>query len=591
MADTVVERQPELYFCMVRAIGTDLGPIENSLTRKLLKAKFVPKKIKLSKEISKQGLVRDVVTGITNEYQRYDALMTAGDLLRSCTGRPEAAAILGMEAIQAEREHLHRIAEERRCRGVAYILSSLMHPAEVRSLRDVYGPRLFVISAYSHTDTRRDRLRDAMTPAAVDINSDVEDLVESLMARDRGRGYEVSALVSQVIDVAEHRILSIDKTFDLADFFVDADARPRRIDDDVTRLLSLILSSPKHTPTRAEMGMAHAYSARLRSSDLSRQVGAAICDDDGTVLVTGTNEVPKAGGGQYWVEDPRPRRDIEVGHDTSDRTRREIFADLLKRMVQEPSWLTEAIGPPTDEEAGSSGTQAGDGDADDLPGDGASLAGDVEALMARVDVEVAVDAALSTGIIRRAQLFDVVEYGRAAHAEMAAICYAALRGVSIRNSTLYCTTFPCHVCASLIVAAGIRRVVYIEPYPKSRVPEMYPDSIALAHQEKAMEGRVVFAPFMGVSPPRHADLFSWAAKKIDDVQPAVEKVLTGDIQEWSIETGDVRHTLRMGRADLARDQQTAVENHERLLVDEFKTQLGLVESKYVSLIRAAVDAV
>ncbi len=45
----------------------------------------------------------------------------------------------------------------------------------------------------------------------------------------------------------------------------------------------------------------------------------------------------------------------------------------------------------------------------------------------------------------------------------------------------------------------------------------------------------------------------------------------------------------MGRADLARDQQTAVENHERLLVDEFKAQLEQVEARYVSLIRAAVD--
>jgi deoxycytidylate deaminase len=32
---------------------------------------------------------------------------------------------------------------------------------------------------------------------------------------------------------------------------------------------------------------------------LSRQVGAALVDSDGTVIATGTNEVPKAGGGIY----------------------------------------------------------------------------------------------------------------------------------------------------------------------------------------------------------------------------------------------------------------------------------------------------
>jgi deoxycytidylate deaminase len=408
MPDPGPEPQPELCFCMVRAIGTDLAPIENGLTRKLLEAKFVPKKIKLSDEIAKQTLVQDLVKGITNQYRRYDALMTAGDVLRSCTGRPEAAAVLAMEAIQAERPHLRKVAEERGNRGVAFILSSLMGRAEVRSLRDVYGPRLFVISAYSHTDSRRNRLRDSLTASAVEMNQDVDELVEELMARDRGRSYDESALLSRVIDVAEHRILSIDKTFDLGDFFVDADAPPARIEEDVERLLALILSSPKHTPTKPEMGMAHAYSARLRSSSLSRQVGAAICDDDGNLLVTGTNEVPKAGGGQYWIDDPEPpKRDIEIGHDTSDRTRREIFGDLVERLVADPSWLINAIqetmndGERPDVEQGSKTIE-----------EDARIAEQLRSLMARVDLDLAIDSALSARSVRGAQLFDVVEYGR-----------------------------------------------------------------------------------------------------------------------------------------------------------------------------------
>lgn len=53
------------------------------------------------------------------------------------------------------------------------------------------------------------------------------------------------------------------------------------------------------------------------------------------------------------------------------------------------------------------------------------------------------------------------------HAEMFAITDAARRGLSVRDATLYCTTFPCHMCARHIIASGIRKVVYIEPYPKS----------------------------------------------------------------------------------------------------------------------------
>jgi len=254
-----------------------------------------------------------------------------------------------------------------------------------------------------------------------------------------------------------------------------------------------------------------------------------------------------------------------------------MFEDLVKRMLQDPSWLAAAV---------EARIQA-DATEQEAPAKGEGI--DVTDIMTRAlmsaDIGVAVDAALSTATIRNAQLFDVIEYGRPVHAEMAAICDAASRGVSIQQSTLYCTTFPCHVCASLIVAAGVKRVVYIEPYPKSRVPAMYPDSIALAHQEKRLSGRVIFEPFMGVSPPRHADLFSWTPKKIDDVETRVDRVLTGDLVPWSLESGYVRHTLRVGRGDLADDQQRAVEHHETLLIDEFRRQVSQVQDDYVARIR------
>src|SRR5205823_3178642 len=54
---------------------------------------------------------------------------------------------------------------------------------------------------------------------------------------------------------------------------------------------------------------------------------------------------------------------------------------------------------------------------------------------------------------------------------------AARIGASPRDATLYTTTFPCHQCARLIVTAGIRKVVYIEPYPKSRALDLHRDAI------------------------------------------------------------------------------------------------------------------
>lgn len=55
---------------------------------------------------------------------------------------------------------------------------------------------------------------------------------------------------------------------------------------------------------------------------------------------------------------------------------------------------------------------------------------------------------------------------RTLHAEQNAIIQAALHGVSTHGSTLYGTCRPCHVCARMIVGAGIGRVVFSGPGPE-----------------------------------------------------------------------------------------------------------------------------
>ena len=53
----------------------------------------------------------------------------------------------------------------------------------------------------------------------------------------------------------------------------------------------------------------------------------------------------------------------------------------------------------------------------------------------------------------------------AIHAEQNAIIQAAKLCISIEGATLYCTHYPCTICAKMIVNAGIKRVIYIHPYP------------------------------------------------------------------------------------------------------------------------------
>lgn len=246
------------------------------------------------------------------------------------------------------------------------------------------------------------------------------------------------------------------KTFELADVFVDEENH----EVELRRFLDLVFGHPYLTPSPDEHAMFLACGAGLRSGQLGRQVGAAILSKDGDVLATGCNDVPKAGGGLYWpgVGDAR---DHVLGYDSNERSR----SDMVREIVQK---LNLPEQPP--------GTSSHDWQS----------------------------------VFRTTGLWEITEYGRAVHAEMDALLTCARIGVSPVGATLYTTTFPCHNCTRHIIAAGIRRVVYIEPYPKSRAMELHFDSIAVDGYAKTSDstGKLPFDPFIGVGPRRYMQLFS-----------------------------------------------------------------------------------
>lgn len=57
------------------------------------------------------------------------------------------------------------------------------------------------------------------------------------------------------------------------------------------------------------------------------------------------------------------------------------------------------------------------------------------------------------------------EFCYAVHSEQNAIVQAAKLGISLEGATLYCTHQPCSMCTRQIINAGIKRVVYQNPYP------------------------------------------------------------------------------------------------------------------------------
>lgn len=64
------------------------------------------------------------------------------------------------------------------------------------------------------------------------------------------------------------------------------------------------------------------------------------------------------------------------------------------------------------------------------------------------------------------------ELCRGIHAEQNAVVQAAFHGVSVNGGTLYCTHQPCVVCTKILINAGIKRIVYANPYPDKLAEEM-----------------------------------------------------------------------------------------------------------------------
>ncbi len=235
------------------------------------------------------------------------------------------------------------------------------------------------------------------------------------------------------------------------------------------------------TPSIEEFGMYQAKSAALRSADLSRQVGAGIFSHLGDIITQGCNEVPKVKGGNYWDQDEPDYRDVKMGHDPNDALKKEVLRNVIERLEK---------GGMLSEKALKFGNSFGI----------------LKALTDKKDI--------TNGILSDAYIMDLTEYGRVVHAEMNALCDAARIGKSVKDATRFVTTFPCHNCTKHIIAAGIKKVVFLEPYPKSKALELFENEIEIESEEN--DDKVSFLPFLGVSPFRYRDIFQKGRRKGSD---------------------------------------------------------------------------
>lgn len=458
-------KNPELVFGIVGPIGVNVEGVIDDLKGALEEIGYTPIVIHLTEHINSSLIKLEIDN--SSYFKRYKSLITYGNEYRRISGATSAFAGLAVYQIRNCRS-AESGSDIEPALGHAYIIRQFKRAEEVQLMRDVYGRKFIQISVFGSEGERRGMLMQKIQ------NFDPSPKQDSECERE---AMELIEIDNHQLDAEDGQRVS--EVFPLGDVFVDgfphssgsSESRPT-----VRRFIRTLFGENKASPTKDEYGLYMASTASLRSADLSRQVGAAICTELGEVIALGCNEVPKAGGGTYWTDDSPPIcRDIEMGRDANQFRRNEIFYDLVERMGQEKFLSSE--------------------------------------IMAITDQRERVQAFLQNPRIKDSQLMDIIEFGRMIHAEMAAISDAARLGRSVKGATLFCTTFPCHMCAKHIVAAGIKRVVFLEPYPKSYAHKLHSDSITF---DPADDNKVLLQPFIGISPSLYRSLFQKGRRKNAD---------------------------------------------------------------------------
>lgn len=455
----------DLIFGLVAPIGTKIDLVQKSLEEELLSYKYNIKVINVSEiidSISKEFKLREGY----DENLRIQDKIDLGNKICKTTERKDFLALAVVSKIKNHLESTpikknQELGIKEKTKPTAFIVRQLKRPDEINLLKKIYGGRFIQISANNSQDIRSSVLKDLISREYPEKKpTDVDSFSQKIINDDADEASE---------DYGQR----ISDTFYTADFFVECKSR-ESVDIAIKRFLKGFFGSNLISPTRDEYGSYFAKAASLKAVDMSRQVGAAIFTQGGEIVIMGCNDVAKAGGGLFWEEDQEKHRDIDLGSEANKEETSRIIYNFLETLRDK-------------------------GIIEHTP----------EQVLVRSDVKEAISDSL---------IGDITEYGRMVHAEMNAITDAARLGRSLDNTNMYVTTYPCHNCAKHIVASGVRRVVYIEPYPKSRASKLYRHAIT----DRSNSNGVIFEHFYGISPTIYKFIFERKKRKLPN----------GGVKDW-----------------------------------------------------------
>jgi deoxycytidylate deaminase len=445
----------ELFFAVVGHVGSGTTLVAQQLSALLEDLGYECRILKARNEITEWAQRNSIPIPAlpVDSLEKVVELQNLGDRMRETGDHAAVATALALRIRTTRAGYLKKDANNTEPippdgKKRAYILDSLRHPEEVRLLQKLYSGAFILIGVVCDEDVRRDRLVGKYEGA--DRRS-----AETFMRRDEG--IATPKYGQHVADA-----------FEMADFYLD-NSESRTLDngqsnkawdipDQLSRLLKILRHSEIQRPTSEETAMYVAHGAKLRSACLSRQVGASLIDDFGNIVSTGTNEVPRSGGGVYG-ESP----DIAESFDG----RCNAFKGFCSNTDEQNKMIDELL----------------------------DLIPETAGLLVERKTELREK-------LRKSRVGQLIEFSRAVHAEVAALLSASRQGKSTNGTRMFVTTFPCHYCARHIISAGVREVQYIEPYPKSQAFHLHSDAITGSRIRLESTGvrRLLFRPFTGVSP-------------------------------------------------------------------------------------------
>ncbi len=303
------------------------------------------------------------------------------------------------------------------------VIYSIKNPCEIAELKRY--PNAYIIAIDALFDTRWERVRDGTYEG--DFNQfredDNRDKDEGLKCKDKTNGQEY------------YYGQQVQKCVDQADILIDNDKNfktPRQkegFENEIKEYTALIFRPGRRWPTAMELLMNNAYCTSLQSRCLKRRVGAIIAEQ----------EIVKIGEGkeykEYYVKSSGYNK-VPQGNNECRVEYKECYRDTKKREVLDKFEYCPSCREQIKK-------------------------GDCRCSKCNADLK------------------KFISYGKgldvcmALHAEERAILQVSyLGGSSLKNTTLYTTTFPCPLCAKQIIAAGISRICYVEAYPMEEAKHM-----------------------------------------------------------------------------------------------------------------------